>query len=212
MRTLLFLCLLVNWCYALPQSLREFQSRTTPVIGTNKDYRFFGTGWWLDNRTVCTAWHVVEEANPETIRVIIQDRPIHARIIAKDPQYDIVLLRPALSSPFLPVKFQLALDYLDSVVICGYAANIPNSQDRPAYIMAESRVAAFDVKSSLCPAGVLLTTTVFPGTSGSVVVTPSGAVAGLILGVQVEETSAWFATMTSSTKIVELIRQTSNAH
>lgn len=204
---LLFL-LSVDVSFAMSNAVKVFRERLIPVHASLTKFDSVGTGWWLDSSVVCTAYHVVSEPGQELERVSVEidGREVLAELVAKNPQYDIALLRPAKRSRFSRVNFNVTPDYGDETYIWGFAPAVHDANDKWIPIFTDSRIAALGSASEMSPYEIIMATTVFTGTSGSPVIDSNGSVLGLILGVQDDggESTEWYATASPARKIQEL--------
>ncbi len=135
-------------------------------------------------KLVITAYHVVDQMNPQDIVVVGRDdEAVRARLIYKDEQNDMAVLQPmrALSSR-VPMPLNILQDEPDVNSVLIYTG-FPSGHDLLTF---QGNLAGFEDITDLNRRAMIVHTYGWFGSSGSCLFNPRGKLVGVLWGVDVE--------------------------
>ena len=171
-----------------PQTIVERKIRRAAVKVTDSSRRGHGSGSYFmykGFRLVITAYHVVDEINPEHIVIVGRDdESVIARLIYKNVQNDIAVLQAtqALSSRIpMPLNILEAEPDINSVLIY---TGFPSGHDLLTF---QGNIAGFEDMPERGRRSMIVHTYGWFGSSGSCLFNSRGKLVGILWGVDVEQ-------------------------
>lgn len=151
-----------------------------------------GSGWVAAPGLVVTNAHVV--AGAEQVTVTTGGRRISAEVVAFDPDRDLAVLSARLPASAAPLRLGPTLSHGDSAVVAGYPGGGPY-RVQAARVRGEVTARGYDIygTSGVTRELYALRADVHPGNSGGPLLTPDGAVAGVIFARSLDDEDTAYA-------------------
>jgi S1-C subfamily serine protease len=170
-----------------PQSIIDRRVRNAAVKITNRNRTGHGSGSYFSYRgfhLVITAYHVVDEIDPDKIVIIGRDNEsVEAKLIYSNRQYDIAVLQPRAimtSRTAIPLNILQEEPEVNSTLIY---TGFPSGHDLLTF---QGNIAGFDMIDARNRKAMLVHTYGWFGSSGSCLFNQWGRLVGILWGVDVE--------------------------
>lgn len=151
-----------------------------------------GTGWVVGDDLVVTNAHVV--AGAEQVTLTVAGRRVIGQVVAFDPDRDLAVLSARLPVSAAPLRLAGELSHGDSAVVAGYPGGGPY-RVQAARVRGAVTARGDDIygTSGVTRELYALRAQVRPGNSGGPLLTPDGAVAGVIFARSLDDSATAYA-------------------
>lgn len=152
-----------------------------------------GSGWVVSRERVVTNAHVVAGVEQVSVQSSGMSRAMRGRVVLFDPERDLAVIAvPGLALAALPLGPNLTRG--DEAVVAGYPLSGPLRLD-PARVREEVVAVGSDIygQPGVRREVYSLYTRVEPGNSGGPLITPAGAVSGVIFAKSVDDDQTGYA-------------------